>query len=107
MDLLKSLLRKGDDTELHGQPEQKNTQIEPELFMEAEILIQDPENDKVLIFLCGYSGGGKKTLYACSLLCMYMDKIHEVFFLLKMSHECSDYVLSTVREKNSLMHRFC
>lgn len=54
MDLLKSLLRKGDDTELRGQPEQKNTQIEPELFMEAEILIQDSENEKVLIFLCGH-----------------------------------------------------
>lgn len=54
MDLLKSLLRKGDDTELRGQPEQKNTQIEPELFMEAEILIQDSENEKVLIFLCRY-----------------------------------------------------
>ncbi|XP_070799661.1 nucleolar pre-ribosomal-associated protein 1 [Pituophis catenifer annectens] len=48
MDLLKSLLRKGDDTELRGQPEQKNTQIEPELFMEAEILIQDSENDKIM-----------------------------------------------------------
>ncbi|XP_029140605.1 nucleolar pre-ribosomal-associated protein 1 [Protobothrops mucrosquamatus] len=48
MDLLKSLLRKGDDTELRGQPEQKNTQIEPELFMEAEILIQDSENEKIM-----------------------------------------------------------
>ncbi|XP_070606470.1 nucleolar pre-ribosomal-associated protein 1 [Erythrolamprus reginae] len=48
MDLLKSLLRKGDDAELRGQPEQKNTQIEPELFMEAEILIQDAENDKIM-----------------------------------------------------------
>ncbi|ETE73475.1 Nucleolar pre-ribosomal-associated protein 1, partial [Ophiophagus hannah] len=48
MDLLKSLLHKGDDTELGDQPEQKNTQIEPELFMEAEILIQDSENDKIM-----------------------------------------------------------
>uniref|UniRef100_A0A670XZ88 URB1 ribosome biosis homolog n=1 Tax=Pseudonaja textilis TaxID=8673 RepID=A0A670XZ88_PSETE len=47
MDLLKSLLHKG-DTELGDQPEQKNTQIEPELFMEADILIQDSENDKIM-----------------------------------------------------------
>ncbi|XP_063161512.1 nucleolar pre-ribosomal-associated protein 1 [Candoia aspera] len=48
MDLLKSLLHRGDDIELHSLHEQKTTLIESDLFMEAEILMQDPENDKIM-----------------------------------------------------------
>ncbi|XP_007424576.1 nucleolar pre-ribosomal-associated protein 1 [Python bivittatus] len=48
MDLLKTLLHRGDNIELHSWHEQKSTQTESDLFMEAEILIQDPENDKIM-----------------------------------------------------------